>query len=156
MNRVHGDKLNIAKVDCTDGAAQPLCSKMEVRGYPTLIYYPGLDEAGDDGKIKAYKYQGMRSREALEEFALNGGWRSVGQESQIPFGLGQVETWARWIGAQRGMIMRDIDIAWTQYGLFEYVGPPFHYWVVSGMCSLPFILIISLLCCIADDEPLPD
>lgn len=54
------------------------------------------------------------------------------------------------------MIMRDIDIAWTQYGLFEYVSAPFHYWIVSAMCTLPFILIISLLCCIGDDEPYPE
>lgn len=78
MNRVHSERLNIAKVDCTDGDAQPLCSKMEVRGYPSLIYFPGLDEAGEGGKVKAYKYQGMRSREALEEFALDGGWKNVG------------------------------------------------------------------------------
>lgn len=155
FNKNHGEKVNIAKVDCTDGEAQPLCSKMEVRGYPTLIYFPGTAESEEGAKIKAYKYQGMRTPEALEEFALNGGWRNVGQESVIPFGLGQVESWMRWVASQRSMIMRDIDMAWTQYGLFDYIGSPFHYWIVAKMCMLPFVLVIGLLCCIGDDEPLP-
>jgi len=50
--------------------------------------------------------------------------------------------------------MRDIDQAWLQYGLDAYVPPPFHYWVVTLFCALPFMLVISLLCCISDDEVL--
>ena len=48
--------------------------------------------------------------------------------------------------------MRDIDYAWANYGLYDYVPAPFHYWVVSLVCCLPFFLVLSLLCCISDDE----
>ena len=74
--RLHHDEVNVAKVDCTDAKGQPLCSEMEVRGYPTLLFFPGKKDfaEGEAPVAKAVKYSGMRTRESLEEFALQGGW----------------------------------------------------------------------------------
>ena len=114
FSRLHSDDINVAKVDCTDPKGQPLCSEMEVRGYPTLLFFPGKKDF-DEGVApvaKAVKYQGMRARENLEEFALNGGWKNVGEDSSVPIGLSGMESWMRWIGQQKIMMTRDIDQAW--------------------------------------------
>ena len=47
---------------------------------------------------------------------------------------------------------RDVDRAWQQYGLNAYIGAPYHYYVSFSLCCLPFILIVSLLCCVTDDD----
>lgn len=49
-------------------------------------------------------------------------------------------------------MMRDIDTAWKAYGLDAYIGAPFNYWLVVVVCAMPFALIVSLLCCIGDDD----
>jgi len=66
--------------------------------------------------------------------------------------LNSVEAWARWFAQQKSGMMRDIDGAWRAYGLDAYIGEPFHYWLVMAVCSLPFMLICSLLCCIGDED----
>ena len=43
FKRLHYDDLNVAKVDCTSSEGSPLCSMMEVRGYPSLLFFPGKD-----------------------------------------------------------------------------------------------------------------
>ena len=54
FNRLHSEEINVAKVDCTDSLSQSLCSKMEVRGYPTLLFFPGKNDVKDE--VKAYKF----------------------------------------------------------------------------------------------------
>ena len=39
FNRLHKDELNVGLVDCTSDGGKPLCGKMEVRGYPTLLFF---------------------------------------------------------------------------------------------------------------------
>eukprot|EP00354_Favella_ehrenbergii_P009116 CAMPEP_0170468044 /NCGR_PEP_ID=MMETSP0123-20130129/11378_1 /TAXON_ID=182087 /ORGANISM="Favella ehrenbergii, Strain Fehren 1" /LENGTH=122 /DNA_ID=CAMNT_0010734527 /DNA_START=414 /DNA_END=782 /DNA_ORIENTATION=- len=90
--------------------------------------------------------------EGFEEFALNDGWKKVGEESQIPVGLQGVEAWARWFAMQKAGVLRDIDNAWRQYGLFNYIPAPYHYWLVLCISCAPFLLIVSLLCCLSDEE----
>jgi len=50
------------------------------------------------------------------------------------------------------MIKRDIDMTWESYGLDKYVPAPFHYYLVMLLISLPFVLVISLLCCFIDED----
>ena len=50
---------------------------MEVKGYPTLIFFPGKNE-DVKGPTEGRKYQGQRTLEELEKFALQDGWKSVG------------------------------------------------------------------------------
>ena len=69
------EEVNVGTVDCTSDGGQPLCSKLEVRGYPTLIYFP-KETKGD--RVQGYKFQGQRNIEGLEAFAINGGWESSG------------------------------------------------------------------------------
>ncbi|KAL1500353.1 hypothetical protein AB1Y20_013016 [Prymnesium parvum] len=51
----------IADIDCT-GAGEPLCSRFDVEGYPTLKYFNPPDEEGEI-------YEGERDEAALLEFA---------------------------------------------------------------------------------------
>lgn len=53
----------IVDVDCTKDASKDLCSKMGVRGYPTIKYFTSsTDPKGDD-------YSGGRDFDALKKFA---------------------------------------------------------------------------------------
>ena len=61
FNRLHMDDLNVGIVDCTDEGSRPICSRMEVRGYPTLIYFPSAEEGKKaSDRLNAYKFQGPR------------------------------------------------------------------------------------------------
>eukprot|EP00178_Gracilaria_changii_P000349 TRINITY_DN1042_c0_g1_i1.p1 TRINITY_DN1042_c0_g1~~TRINITY_DN1042_c0_g1_i1.p1 ORF type:complete len:129 (+),score=26.28 TRINITY_DN1042_c0_g1_i1:36-422(+) len=51
--------LNFARVDCTE--ERDLCSKYEVRGYPTLKIFKN----GDTSNENTEKYAGARTQEAL-------------------------------------------------------------------------------------------
>jgi hypothetical protein len=95
--------------------------------------------------------------EGLEAFAIEGGWKRIGEDGMIPVNLKGIESWGRWLAQQKIGIMRDIDYAWGQYGLYNYVPAPYHYWAVGAVTTLPFMLVCSLLCCIVedDDEPKP-
>ena len=128
---------------------------MEVKGYPTLIFFPGKNE-NVAGPTEGRKYQGQRTLEDLTTFALKDGWKTVGQESMIPLNLKGIQSWARWFAQQKMMVQRDINMAWEQYGLFAYIPAPWHYTLVTLICMIPFVLICSLLCCFIDeDEPPP-
>ena len=53
----------IADVDCTAENSKSLCSKMGVKGYPTVKYFTGSSAADGD------KYEGQRDLKSLTEFA---------------------------------------------------------------------------------------
>ena len=76
----------MGKVDCTDEAAKGLCKNYEVRGYPTLLFFPAA-EATAEGEAPAstfYKYKGARSQAAFETFALGGGYLLQGEAEEVP------------------------------------------------------------------------
>ncbi|KAL6079316.1 Protein disulfide-isomerase A3 [Balamuthia mandrillaris] len=58
-------KFNVGKVDCT--VEKAVCSKLGVRGYPTIKLRNG---------DKLYAYQGARTVEAFKEF-VNSGYNSA-------------------------------------------------------------------------------
>ena len=151
FNRVNMDELNVATVDCTSDEGKPLCSKMEVRGYPSLLFFPGKKE-GIEGPTKAIKYSGQRTREAFEDFALNGGFKNVADDQKVPVNLSSMESWSRWGDQQVKLVQRDVDMAWTQYGLDAYIPPPYHYALAFFMCCTPFILVCAMLCCMLDED----
>eukprot|EP00178_Gracilaria_changii_P000355 TRINITY_DN1042_c0_g2_i1.p1 TRINITY_DN1042_c0_g2~~TRINITY_DN1042_c0_g2_i1.p1 ORF type:complete len:131 (+),score=25.89 TRINITY_DN1042_c0_g2_i1:52-393(+) len=55
-------EINLARVDCTEH--RDLCSKYEVRGYPTLKLFKG-----DTAAESTEKYAGARTVEAITSFA---------------------------------------------------------------------------------------
>jgi len=55
------DKVLIADVDCT-AAGEPLCSRFNVEGFPTIKYFNPPDDEGED-------YDGGRDEASLVEFA---------------------------------------------------------------------------------------
>jgi len=55
------DKVIVADVDCT-GEGEPLCSRFNVEGFPTIKVFNPPDEEGED-------YEGGRELEDLQEFA---------------------------------------------------------------------------------------
>ena len=40
----HSDRVNVAKIDCTEEGNRPICSEFGVKGFPTLLYFP-VEEA---------------------------------------------------------------------------------------------------------------
>ena len=50
--------LNVGTVDCDSESGKDICSLFEVKGYPTLIYFPASSPS-------TYKFNGMRSLESL-------------------------------------------------------------------------------------------
>ena len=66
LHEMHSSKLNVGKVDCTSDQGRALCQEYEVRGYPTLMYFPTKDD--ENGRY--YKYAGPRTVEAIEKFAF--------------------------------------------------------------------------------------
>jgi len=63
-------------VDCTSDDGKILCQEYEVRGYPTLLFFPSDEE--ENGLY--YKYQGQRSLDQLEKFALTGEYKKSESE----------------------------------------------------------------------------
>lgn len=148
----HSETLNVAKVDCTQPQSKNLCSRLEVRGYPTLGYLPAQSESEEfAGHI--IKYRGVRDLPSLEEWLFKDGY-SVAAKSGVegsepvkipPFeeGLENKE-----VPPQRMIydIQRVIDRLFKRYGLADVVPPVARYLIVLTLCSLPFILYFYCLC----------
>ena len=152
FGKLHEGDLNVAKVDCTTDGGKPLCSAMEVRGYPSLLFFPGKNDIPEGEKAKAIKYTGGRVIEEFEKFAFAGGWKSVGEDNFIPFNTDAVEKWGRWAAQQKTGLMKEIDAAWGKLGFYQYVPAPYHYYAVTTLCVLPFIFMITILCCLFEDD----
>jgi thioredoxin-like negative regulator of GroEL len=77
LHQRHKDEVYIAKVDCTDAAANQICMQFEIRGYPSLIFLKGN---------KFYKFRGPRSLEKLAAFAIDGEYANTDEENtgEIP------------------------------------------------------------------------
>ena len=99
--------MNVGTVDCTSDEGRPLCNHYEVRGYPTLLYFP-LTECADSPS-QYFKYQGPRSLEYLESFALNGGYLEAESE-EIPKNLEGFEYWKRYAQRAGKDAAREIDM----------------------------------------------
>ena len=56
----------MGEVDCTSDLAKDVCQQYSIKGYPTLLLFP-IDE---EAQGKYYEFQGIRSIENLEKFAL--------------------------------------------------------------------------------------
>lgn len=88
------DQLNVGNVDCTSDDGKGLCSHYEIRGYPTLLFFPPLgapkpvktDEDGNTVELNSafYRFNGPRSLEGLQEFALGGGYLNSQDAAEIP------------------------------------------------------------------------
>ena len=141
FHRKNSDKVNVGKVDCTDENAKSLCAKVGVRGFPTLFYFPGIDEHTED-RVKAYRYDNWdRSIKAFEEFALNSSWKTASEEAQVTFGKTAFEAWKHWLAREVTLLMQGFDTLCEQNGLFNFVSPPWHYMCLFGL----FASMISLI-----------
>jgi len=70
------DKVNVAKVDCTDEASKPLCKRYQIEGYPTLIFFPATEE--DNGKH--FTFRGIRNKNSLEKFVFDQEYKTASEE----------------------------------------------------------------------------
>ena len=60
--------LHVGMVDCSVEGDRPLCGKYGVKGYPTLIYFPAVDNG-------YYKYTvGKRDLDSLLDFSVGKGY----------------------------------------------------------------------------------
>jgi hypothetical protein len=60
----------VAKVDCTSEGGKPLCQRFDIRGYPSVLYFPKDEELTG----KYIKHQGPRNLEGFENFGLKEGY----------------------------------------------------------------------------------
>jgi protein disulfide-isomerase A6 len=61
--------VNIAAVDCDDGANKPLCGKYDIKGFPTIkIMLPEPDKQGKR-TVRVEEYRGERTVAAISDFA---------------------------------------------------------------------------------------
>ena len=73
----HSDRVNVAKMDCTDEKNRPICSEYNVKGFPTLLYFP-VEEGFNN---QTFKYAKQRDMNGFLTF-VNGGWKPVESQSQ--------------------------------------------------------------------------
>ena len=63
LYRRNKEKLNVARVDCTSKAGEPVCIRFGVKGFPTLLYFPV-------GQKSYHTYHGDRTVEAFEDWVF--------------------------------------------------------------------------------------
>ena len=66
----HSSRVNVAKMDCTDEANRPICGQYNVKGFPTLLYFP-VEEGFE---TQNFKYAKQRDINSFVTY-VNGGWR---------------------------------------------------------------------------------
>jgi hypothetical protein len=44
FHQTRKDDINVAKVDCTSEEGKPLCQRFDIRGYPSVLYFPKDEE----------------------------------------------------------------------------------------------------------------
>ena len=64
------DKINVARVDCTSAQGKPLCKKFNVKGYPTLDFFPV-------GSKTYHTYHGERTGEAFTAWIESEQWKET-------------------------------------------------------------------------------
>ena len=145
LYEMHKDTVNIGKVDCTSDEGKPLCQHYEIRGYPTLLYFP-IEE---DKQGTYLKYNKMRSVEALEHFIAEG-YKTHEESEEIPKHL---EGWAYWekqLKKTGDDFANEIDAIFYHFDLHKTVPPKARYAIVGGIVCTPMLLIFVLLCCFSD------
>ena len=71
LSEEHGDKVNIAKVDCTSDANKAVCAQYEIKGFPTLIFFP----AEEQYNTQYFSFKGARTIEGLLAFSAGGEYK---------------------------------------------------------------------------------
>ena len=159
------DRLNVGKVDCTSDDGKGLCSHYDIRGYPTLIYFPAVgapkptktDENGNTIELDAgyFRFEGARTLEGLEDFALNGGYLNSENGQQIPKRLTGPAYWLNQLAVAFEDMKAEVDTIFIQLSLDRFVPRPFRYLIVLSLFFSPIIVLVSMLCCCFEDEPQP-
>lgn len=139
------DKVNVAHVDCTSEFGKPLCSQFEIRGYPTLYYFP----AEEDKQGTFLKYKDQRSLEALESF-VNGGYLNYDDSEDLPKQLEGMEYVAKQVDSFVKDSKREIDHIFRHFEMDKAVPAPWRYFLVCCIIAGPVFLVCVLLCCFAD------
>jgi hypothetical protein len=139
--------LHVGTVDCTTDYGKPLCNHYEVKGYPTLLYFPG---ASGDAATRYVKFSGPRSKEYLVDFALNGGWESAETE-EIPKNLEGMDYWKRYVQRAMKDFTNEVDMMFVHYELDKTVPPIARYVIACSIVCAPILLLMIMLCCCVDD-----
>ena len=148
LSTKNGSKLNVGTVDCTSDLGRPLCNHYEVRGYPTLLYFPISENS--DKPSQYYKYQGPRSLDYLESFALNGGYLEAEQE-EIPKNLEGFAYWQRYAQRAAKDAAREIDMLAVQYGMDKMLPPVARYLLALSVVVLPVVMLFVMICCCTEE-----
>ncbi len=136
----HLGELNVGHVDCTSDLGKSLCQLYEIRGYPTLLYF-SPDPAHNDS---FFKYQGPRSIDALEKFALTSEWKKADKQD-LPQYLEGVAYYQRQVEIFAQDLAREIDYGYESFGLKDSLPSPVRYGLVIALCCSPVVLLVILL-----------
>ena len=63
----------------------------------------------DEQKVKAYKFEGDRTLAALEQFAVNEGYKKVPLSAYLPLNQKSIQDWGRWLAMKKIKGMQFID-----------------------------------------------
>ena len=144
----HSHELNVAKVDCTADDSKALCQEYNVRGYPTLYFFPADEEYSG----KYFEYPGMRSLSALTDFALKGEYLTNSVEAeQIPEHLEGWDLFLKNVEMTKKSVAREIDHLFHEMGYAEAIPPYARYTLAILVCCLPVIMVCVLLFACNDD-----
>ena len=142
LHEEHGDKYNIARVDCTTSETTEVCQQLLIRGYPSLILFT-------DGKM--YPHRGRREMENLVEFAA-GGYLNNKEEhiQEIPKRLEGFEKFKRDTKGFFTELSKAIDKATKKYGL-DFIPLSIRLFVCLLFVVSPMIAVCAMLV-MSDDE----
>merc|ERR1712166_89378 len=65
-----GDDINIVSIDCTNDVNREMCKKFEVKGYPTLLFFPNEEEL----KGTYVSYKGKRDLYGFNAYINDSGY----------------------------------------------------------------------------------
>ena len=134
---LHGNSVNVAKVDCTANDAKDLCGLFGIRGYPSLKLLSG---------DKVYKFNGARTLDQLVEFSVQSTFiqnKEVDIEV-IPKPLYGMEKFMKEVKMFLGQLAEGIDRMVVKIKL-GWVPPVVRYGIVILMTLLPCLAICYVI-----------
>ena len=137
FHSLHNDKINVARIDCTDQEARPLCEQFGIRGYPSLLLLDG---------DQVYKYKKQRNLASLEEYAIKGDYKIQDDDedtTEIPKRLEGMQKFQKDMGEFLKEIGFGIDQMFNKLKL-GFVPRAVRYTLILALVFSPLIALIAL------------
>ena len=132
--------INVGQVDCTESQNRPLCQMFEIRGFPTLIYFPVGDLNG-----KMYRFAGQRSLEEFKAFALEGGFAQAAEQGGIPTYETGLRYFLRMIYISFGLLAEDLDRVFDRVPVVSLLPSNVRCALVVSFFVIPMAILVKML-----------